>query len=118
VLILLLDSADAERGREAFHASSIYPSFGYYPTRLAGAPVIDPDQAVGEVIREARKAADLSQTELADALGWQQRKISEIESGKQPASLKELDRIAGVLKQDALDWVSEAFKRSRRSPSK
>lgn len=75
-------------------------------------------EALGEVIREARVARDLSQMQLADALGWKQRKISLIESGKQPTHLDELDRIARVLERDALAMVIDAFERSGRSISR
>jgi transcriptional regulator with XRE-family HTH domain len=74
-----------------------------------------PNEALGEVIRAARKKENLTQIQLAAALGWGQRKISEIESGaaKKSASLNEVDQIARVLKGDALDMVIDAFKRAR-----
>jgi transcriptional regulator with XRE-family HTH domain len=80
--------------------------------------VSDPDKVLRERLVADRKAAKLTQKQLAKALGWQQRKISEIESGKQAPILKELDRIAAVLEKDALEWLNEAYRRARGSISR
>jgi transcriptional regulator with XRE-family HTH domain len=42
--------------------------------------------AFGARLRETREAAGLSGTELANALGWQQSKVSKIERGRQTAT--------------------------------
>lgn len=75
------------------------------------------DEAIGRVIREAR--SELSQADLAERLGgWPQKKISLIEQGKQPVSLKELDLIGGALRRDPVSMIRDAFARYRRAVSK
>lgn len=46
----------------------------------------DRRRAFGGRLRELRESAGLSGTELANALGWQQSKISKVERGRQTAS--------------------------------
>jgi len=74
-----------------------------------------PNEAMGEVIRNGRATRRLSQQELAEKLGWTQRKISLIESGKQPIDLNEVAHIARVLGSDPVKMVIESYQRSRRS---
>jgi transcriptional regulator with XRE-family HTH domain len=73
--------------------------------------------AMGAVIREARESRKLNQTELAQPLGWKQKKISLIESGKQPVHLGEIEQIAEVLGKDPVAMIAEAFKRHRAPKS-
>jgi y4mF family transcriptional regulator len=54
-------------------------------------------ESLGQAIRKARRAQGLSQTQVAEALGFSQQWISEIESGKPNA------RIGAVL--DVADAV-------------
>lgn len=47
-------------------------------------------------IREARKMAGLSQTRVADMLGFQRPTISEIEAGKRKVSAEEIAQFAEI----------------------
>lgn len=51
-----------------------------------------------DIIRD-RRAAGLTQRELADLVGTRQETISRIESGKQTASVKLVDKIDRVLQK-------------------
>jgi DNA-binding XRE family transcriptional regulator len=51
-----------------------------------------------DIIRD-RRAAGMSQRELADLVGTRQETISRIESGKQTASVKLVDKIDRVLRK-------------------
>lgn len=111
VLVLFRDLAEAER----VHVPTSYTIIRYNPTRAAA---MTPSAAVGELIREAREARGegarkMSQTDLADKLGWKQRKISLIEAGKQPINVNEVEAVAQVLDLDALEMLKEAFRRYR-----
>jgi len=55
------------------------------------------EKAFGETVRLARKAADLSQEELAEALDMQQAAISRLERGIISPSLHTIGRIATAL---------------------
>jgi DNA-binding XRE family transcriptional regulator len=67
-----------------------------------------------DMIRD-RRAAGLTQHELADLAGTRQETVSRIESGKYTASVKLIDRIDGVL-QTALK--ARARKAGKRKASK
>lgn len=54
-------------------------------------------QKIGKLIQEARTARDMTQTELADALGTSQSAIGRIEKGGQNISIDMLGRISEVL---------------------
>lgn len=54
-----------------------------------------------QLLLERRQRAKLSQRELAAKLGWNQRTISNIESGSKRVSVVELIELAGVLGFDA-----------------
>lgn len=49
---------------------------------------------IGALVRTARRAADLTQAELAEAIGTTQAAISKIETGRTLPGLETLDRIA------------------------
>lgn len=52
---------------------------------------------VGNLIRDARRQRQLTQTELASALGTSQSAVARIEQGKQNLSLETLARISEAL---------------------
>lgn len=58
-------------------------------------------------VRRLRKAADLSQEELADAAGLRQAQVSEIESGKSNVTLDKLGRVAAALGARVADLFDE-----------
>jgi Zn-dependent peptidase ImmA (M78 family)/transcriptional regulator with XRE-family HTH domain len=64
---------------------------------------------IGERVCHARLAADLSQAELAEKLGFNDRQtVSTIESGKRAVSAEELVKLAGVLRQP-LDFFTDPY---------
>ena len=52
---------------------------------------------IGQVIREAREEAEMSQSELADRLGVSQPTLSDVELGKKSLGLDLLDALEEVL---------------------
>jgi transcriptional regulator with XRE-family HTH domain len=74
-------------------------------------------KAMGLVVSDHRKARGWNQTELGAKLGWSQRKVSEMESGRQPPHLDEIEAIANALGKKTLELVKEALERSGRSIS-
>src|SRR6266851_5093844 len=54
---------------------------------------------VGEVIKELREQASLSQKQLADELGWDKGRLSKYENNHLSLSLRVLDRISQALGQ-------------------
>ena len=52
---------------------------------------------IGQVIREAREDAEMSQSELADRLGVSQPTLSDVELGKKSLGLDLLDALEEVL---------------------
>ena len=52
---------------------------------------------IGQVIREAREEAEMSQSELADRLGVSQPTLSDVELGKKSLGLDLLDVLEEVL---------------------
>jgi transcriptional regulator with XRE-family HTH domain len=72
-------------------------------------------KATGAAIRAARRAKKLSQKKLAAALGsgWTQKKVSVIETGKQPAHVGQLEQIARVLECDLKGLLIDAVDRTR-----
>lgn len=65
--------------------------------------MVERDTWQGEVIREARRRAGLTQTELARAIGDHRSHIAKIEAGIHQARPKTLQRIAGALNVRLLD---------------
>jgi Zn-dependent peptidase ImmA (M78 family)/transcriptional regulator with XRE-family HTH domain len=64
---------------------------------------------IGERVCHARLAANLSQAELAEKLGFNDRQtVSTIESGKRAVSAEELVKLAGVLGQP-LDFFTDPY---------
>ena len=66
-------------------------------------------------IQDVLDGRKLSQTQLAEPLGWKQKKISLIEGGKQSVHLGEIEQISDVLGKDPVAMIAEAFKRYRGS---
>ena len=59
-------------------------------------------QKIGTLIAENRQRKNLTQAQLADALGTSQSAINRIESGKQNLSLEMLSRISEVLSHNIM----------------
>lgn len=55
---------------------------------------------IGQKIKEARMAAEMSQTELAKKAGITNQFVCQIEAGKKGASVETLSKLAKVLKID------------------
>ena len=53
--------------------------------------------SIGDEIRRVRKEQKLTQTQLAKKCGYDQRELSNYESGKVTPSLERLEKIAQVL---------------------
>jgi transcriptional regulator with XRE-family HTH domain len=61
----------------------------------------DKNKLIGQKIKEAREAAEKSQKELADALGFESATaISLIESGERKAKIEDLVKMADFLHRD------------------
>jgi len=73
------------------------------------------DEAIGEVIREAR--GELTQIQFGEMMGWAQTKVSLVEQGKQAVSFKDMDQIAALRGRDSLQMIQDAYERRRRSIS-
>lgn len=76
-------------------------------------------EVLGEKIKRHRKARDLTQSDLAGALGLTRTSIANIEAGKQHTGIDTLYHIAqllGVDVGDLLPSLSEAPKRERIDP--
>src|SRR4051794_3322007 len=58
-------------------------------------------RAIGRVVEAARKRAELSLAQLAEATSLDQALIVEVEAGSRLVSTSKLDRIASVLGLDA-----------------
>lgn len=71
------------------------------------------EATIGENIRRLRKAAGLSQVQLADAMRdrgqthWRQNTVSRVENGRQPLDLSEFEPLAEIL-GDFLQGTPEA----------
>lgn len=64
-----------------------------------------PRDTIASRIREARKMAGLSQTQVAKLLGLHRPTVSEIEAGNRRVSAEELGRFAELF-DVSLDWLS------------
>lgn len=61
----------------------------------------DKNKFIGQRIKEAREAAEKSQKELADILGFESATaISLIESGERKAKIEDLEKMAEFLQRD------------------
>lgn len=80
------------------------------PTRRTPLPawVIDQRRQLGENIARYRKAAGLSQDQLADKIGMERRSIQRYERGERDPTYSHLVLIADVLGVDVVDLVKEA----------
>lgn len=63
----------------------------------------------GESLRELRRVAGLTQTELASSAGMSQTRISNLERGACLPGLKDLDRLRRVLPMDLTEAVEGAI---------
>ena len=70
----------------------------------------DENKALVAVLVKARKAADISQTELADRLNKTQQFVSRIESGERRVDLLEFIMIARALKIEPRDLLSRVLR--------
>jgi|GEM_PF-3455389 transcriptional regulator with XRE-family HTH domain len=59
----------------------------------------------GEALKADRKSADLSQTELAEAIGLSKQAISGFETGKDFPTYETIKKIAKVFKMDEETYV-------------
>src|SRR4051794_21326527 len=71
-------------------------------------PVASPDlAALGQFVRERRTALNLTQTQLAERLGWKQMRVSVLEHGKYGMpSLRVLAALAVALELSLLDLIN------------
>ncbi len=60
-------------------------------------------------LAEARRAADLTQTELAERLGCDQTRISKIESGKVRVTTETITEIAHAIGAKPMDLIAGYF---------
>lgn len=65
------------------------------------------DKNIGKRIREARRHKSWSQSDLADALKYDQRVVSAIELGKRSVEAKELPIFADVLDVSILYFLND-----------
>ena len=72
---------------------------------------------LGQVIQNAREAADLTQEELAVALNVQQQTISRWESGHMIPTIDKFEPIAKVLKIDPSALSAAAMKQATEKPN-
>ncbi len=66
-----------------------------------------------KTLREMRKEAGLTQTDLADEIGFSKSAISKYESRQRTPNIYTLERLAYVLDVDILDLI-ECFPRQRK----
>lgn len=74
--------------------------------------------AMASVIYEARKAADLTQVELADFSGLSKPYVSGLERGNINASVYALMRVAEVLKVTPSELMARVEKEIKKGPTK
>lgn len=70
---------------------------------------IDANRALGERLRQLRTAHDLTQAEVADALGKPQSFVSKIESGERSLHLCEVPSYAEALNMAPENMVAQIF---------
>jgi DNA-binding XRE family transcriptional regulator len=63
---------------------------------LLSAEEVFPDMSPAKVLRGFRGRDDMKQSELADMLGIAQTRVSEMESGKRPISVKMAKQLANI----------------------
>lgn len=64
-----------------------------------------------QLLVDARTEADLTQTVLAEKLGWQQTDISKVERGEQRLDVVEFLQFANALEIDAAEFICQLQKR-------
>ncbi len=60
---------------------------------------------IGEKIKKARKASNLTQAELAKKLGVSQQMVAAYENGKRVPKIETIKNIASALKVNSLDFI-------------
>ena len=77
----------------------------------AGPPPYDPQKGLGEAVRQLRREAGMSQTDLAERVGMSASWISRIESGQYDPSWGNMRRVAGGLgiSLETLSEIAEDF---------
>lgn len=73
--------------------------------------MVNPTITIGELLREKRRAAELTQAELADRSGVTQGHISQIEKGERSPGLPTLRKLRDALGLDDgefMSWVDVA----------
>ena len=91
-------------------ALSTHPSMVYVPSVTIEADSTDFNERVGSNVQRFRKAAGLSQAELAQALSqrgasFQQQTVLKVEKGSRPLKLDEAVLIADILKMPVFDLL-------------
>lgn len=71
----------------------------------------DENKALVGVLVKARKAAEISQTELAERLNKSQQFVSRVESGERRVDLLEFVMIARALKIEPRDLLGQVLKK-------
>ena len=67
---------------------------------------------MGELIREARKEAQMSQADLAEGIFRRQASISDIENGKREVTASELLYLSYTLNKPITYFIPEKYKRN------
>jgi transcriptional regulator with XRE-family HTH domain len=75
------------------------------------------DREIGHRIREARRAASLSQTDLADKIGVTFQQVQKYEKGTNRVSVGRLHRIADALGVSAMSLLDGSDGKARRKPT-
>ena len=83
----------------------LYEAEASYPYHRGNRAQIGKPQAVGEEIRNLRKAKGMTQAQLARAAGILRPNLSRIEAGKHRPTLETLERIAAALKVPVVDLI-------------
>ncbi|SFC63103.1 adenosylcobalamin-dependent ribonucleoside-diphosphate reductase [Tropicimonas isoalkanivorans] len=79
----------------------------YRPNAVTGSVLSvsdQPEKTIGDRIRDARKAAGLTQTDLAVLVGYSKSYVSEFEAGKKNLQLRHAEKIGSALRVDA-KWL-------------
>ncbi len=75
-------------------------------------------RAIGTNVRRLREAHDLTQAELAEAVGIQPRYLQQIEHADASPSLRRLVALAEVLGVDVSELVAPASAMPKRNPGR
>jgi len=66
-------------------------------------------QQVGRILRARREQLQLTQNEVAEAVGLSRTSVTNIESGRQALLLHQLQRFALILRLDPRDVLSQTY---------